>query len=102
MSVSDKFFGAVDVLAKIGEKLTPGDTKMTNRVATLGSDGGAHQVLEYTDFRDVTSHDTLPGQRDVLPSLKSYRLDTGERLNRIDTDTWRTLDGALTLHRAKN
>lgn len=101
MSVTEVLFEAVDKLAAIGEKLTPGGKvqRLTDRILTLGSDGQTREVIELTEFINVTSHDS-GGRLEMRPGLKSYQLNTGQRLNRVDADTWRTPGGGLTLHRA--
>jgi hypothetical protein len=75
------------------------ERRRTDRTSTLGSDGQSYEVEEYTEFINVGSHDTPTGQRETRPGLKDYWTTTGRHLNRIDADTWRTVDGGLTLHR---
>src|SRR6266487_2414203 len=46
------------------------EQRRTDRISTLGSDGQSYEVEEYTEFIDVGSHDTPPGQREMKPGLK--------------------------------
>jgi hypothetical protein len=81
------------------EKAAMAERRRTDQISTLGSDGQSYEVVEYTEFINVSSHDTPPGQRVPRPGLKDYWTTTGRKVNKIDADTWRTVDGGITLHR---
>jgi hypothetical protein len=73
------------------------ERQRTARIPALGSDGQCYEVLEYTELPAVSR--SSPQTR-AIPGLKSYWIHA-RPLNQVDADTWRTIDGSLTLYRMR-
>jgi hypothetical protein len=59
-----------------------------------GNDGRSHTIVE---SRSMISTDSLSGPGKGLPGLSTFQLSDGRRLNKLDDQTFQTLDGHLTL-----
>lgn len=55
------------------------ETRSTNHFRAKGSDGQIYRVIEYTDFHESRSLQSLGTS--WIAGLKSFRLDTGDVVN---------------------
>jgi hypothetical protein len=65
--------------------------RLIGRYVARSDNGQTYQVNEYQEFVDASTKDGS----DWIPGMKYCELSDGSKVNYVDDETWKTLDGTI-------
>jgi len=75
------------------------ELRLTGRFSAVAGDGSAHEIVEWTEFHDVTSRSST--YREWQPGMKSLQLRSGEHVNHLGDDEYEVVVSSMRLRKAK-
>ncbi len=75
------------------------ELRLTGQFSAVAADGSAYDILEWTEFHDVTCMSST--HREWLAGMKALKLPSGEHVNSLGDDEYEVVTSSLRLRKAK-